>query len=332
MTAKMRWDILTEEHDLVIQSKQGNADAYSQLVKRYKNAVYAVAIARLGDTHVAEDVAQETFVKAWYNLNRLTDVEKFCGWLTTIARNSAEDWARKNKPVTMLNENHFMDKAINFTEEEVLRHERKETVWHALSRLDEKYRIVSILYFISELNSREIGAFLGISLSAVESRLRRSKDKLKKELFELAEEMLVTKKLGKEFENKVMKRIIGVSCINFPVRDVVQSAEWYVTHLGCILVRKPTPGGNAIIKLGEEGPTVFLHEESERTPLHFTRNGRPASLFELRTEDIDSFYQQLKEEGVQVSERYDNYPCSKYFDAVDPDGNTITIAEWFKVD
>lgn len=87
---------------------------------------------------------------------------------------------------------------------------------------------------------------------------------------------------------------------------------------------------NAIIKIGEVGPSVFLLQELERTPLHFTRNGKPASLFELRTMDIEAFYLQLKEEGIKVvGERYDNEPCSKYFDVYDPDGNAFTIAEWY---
>lgn len=149
----------------------------------------------------------------------------------------------------------------------------------------------------------------------------------------MADQTLSKQKLGEAFEQKAVKRIVGISCINFPVKNVDISAHWYVKHLGCKLVREPIrsiEGANAIIQLGEEGPNVFLHEETERTPLHFTRNGIPASLFELKTDDIESFYAQLKEEGVQVGERYDNFPCSKYVDVVDPDGNTITIAEWYK--
>lgn len=156
---------------------------------------------------------------------------------------------------------------------------------------------------------------------------------LKKELFELAEQTMVTQKLGKEFEQKVVKRIVGISCINLPVSNVEVSAQWYVQHLGCILVREPVRFSNgemnAIVKMGEEGITVMLHEELERTPLHFMRNGKPASLFELRTMDIDGFYHQLQEEGVVVGERYDNEPCAKYFNVCDPDGNTISIAEWY---
>jgi len=144
---------------------------------------------------------------------------------------------------------------------------------------------------------------------------------------------LSKQKVSEAFEQKLVKRIVGISCLNFPVKNVDISAQWYVRHLGCKLVREPmrsSSGANAIIQLGDEGPNVFLHEEAERTPLHFIRQGVPASLFELKTDDIEAFYAQLRKDGVQVGERYDNDPCSKYFDVVDPDGNTITIAEWIK--
>jgi RNA polymerase sigma factor (sigma-70 family) len=320
-----------KELELVIRAANGNADAFGQLISKYSNTVYAVAYSRLGDFHYAEDVAQEVFIKAWYNFDKLDEPNKFGGWLLSITRNSAKDIARKIKQTMEFDEQIMNSDLPQTIEAEVIRRENNKTVWAALNGMEEKYRIVTVLYFISGFKAREISNLLGISLSAVESRLRRSKEKLKKELYEMAKQTLESQKLGSEFEQKVLKRIVGVSCINFPVSNVEISAEWYVKYLGCILVREPKQFNgetNAIIKLGEDGPTVFLHEEKERTPLHFTRKGIPASIFELRTEDIESFYKQLKDEGVQVGERYDNLPCAKYFNVIDPDGNTISIAEW----
>ncbi|WP_274366026.1 GyrI-like domain-containing protein [Paenibacillus thermotolerans] len=126
------------------------------------------------------------------------------------------------------------------------------------------------------------------------------------------------------------KRISGLACINIPVRNVDVSASWYVENLGVILQREPTrfeQNANAIIQFGEDGPSVLMHEEKERTPLHFMRDGKPAPIFELRTDDADAFYKQLLEKGVTVSNRYDNLPCGKYFHVHDPDGNVITIVE-----
>jgi len=137
-------------------------------------------------------------------------------------------------------------------------------------------------------------------------------------------------RLDAAFVTKVMKRITGLACINLPVRDVNVSARWYVENLGVILLREPTrfdQGANAIVQLGENGPSVLMHEEKDLTPLHFMRNGKPAPIFELRTDDAEAFYTQLLEKGATVSNRHDNLPCGRYFHVHDPDGNVITIVE-----
>ncbi|QHW31729.1 sigma-70 family RNA polymerase sigma factor [Paenibacillus rhizovicinus] len=319
-----------EDRERVRQSVQGDTEAFRQLVGRYANAVFAAAYARLGNPHDAEDVAQEVFVKAWYNLSRLEEPEKFGSWLMSITRHTAEDWARKLKPAQGFEEAMLIGNSANFTEESVLRREQRQIVRAALEGLDEKYRQVTTLYYIGGYNAREIATLSDVSVSLVESRLRRAKAILKKELVALAEQTMTDQALGTAFVTKVMRRITGLACINLPVRNVDVSARWYVEQLGVILLREPTrfeQGANAIIQLGEHGPSVLMHEEEELTPLHFTRNGKPAPIFELRTDDADAFYAQLLEQGATVTNRYDNAPCGKYFHVHDPDGNVITIVE-----
>lgn len=219
----------SEEHLLVERASQGDVDSYSTLVTKYSNAVYAIAYGIVGDFHEAQDIAQEVFVKAWHNLNRI----------------------------------------------------------------------------------------------------RRSKQKLKEELVELVQDTLSTQMLGKEFEQRVVKRITGVACINLPVSNVDASKKWYVDHLGCTLVRDTLSFNgavNCLINLGE-GPTVLLHEEKEKYNLHFMRNGEPAPIFELLTEDIKEFYHQLKKEGVTVIGDITNSSCGDRFQVNDPDGNRITIIQ-----
>lgn len=319
-----------EDSILVRQSAQGNTETFGELVGRYANAVYLAAYSRLGDAHYAEDVAQEVFVKAWYNLTKLQDVSKFGSWLLRIARNTATDFARRMKPSVGFEDAVLTGSAENFTEKTFMRRERQQSVWKALGELDEKYRMVITQYYLGGYTATEISRMYDMSLGLVESRLRRAKTMLKKELFELVEQTMTKQKLGSELVAKVMKRITGLACINLPVRDVEVSAQWYVENLGVILLREPTrfeQNANAIIQLGDSGPSVLMHEEQELTPLHFTRNGKLAPIFELRTDDAEAFYTQLLENGVTVSNRYDNPPCGKYFHVHDPDGNVITIVE-----
>jgi hypothetical protein len=77
---------------------------------------FLTAYSRLGDSHEAEDVAQEVFVKEWYNLTKLQEASKFGSWLMSIARNTATDFTLKLKPTVGLEDAVLAGSAENFTE------------------------------------------------------------------------------------------------------------------------------------------------------------------------------------------------------------------------
>jgi RNA polymerase sigma factor (sigma-70 family) len=319
-----------EYKEVVESACQGDIEAYSALVSKYSNAVYATAFNVVGDFHYAQDIAQEVFVKAWNSLGMLADKEKFGSWLFTITKRLSIDWLRKrNISFVPLTEAYNIPDSVS-VEERAEIEERKVNVLEALYTLDEKYRQVTIMYYISEFNSREISHFLNISLSAVESRLRRSKEILKKELFEMVQEALSSHRVDKDIEQKVIRRITGVACINIPVRNIDESVGFYVNHLGCTLIRGilRTDDGesNAFIKLGN-GPILLLHQEKEQFNIHFMRNGNPAPMFELLIEDIMEFFLVLKNEGINVVGDINENSCGDRFQVSDPDGNRITIIQ-----
>jgi hypothetical protein len=101
---------------------------------------------------------------------------------------------------------------------------RTKKVWDALNSLDEKHRQVTILYFISGFNTREISKFLNISVGSTESRFRKAKEKLKKELISMIEETLINNKLDEAFERRVLERLQGVVVVYIPAIDLAQSA------------------------------------------------------------------------------------------------------------
>lgn len=316
----------TVDRDLVLQAAGGDVEAFGQLVNRYANTIYSAVLSKIHDFHTAEDVAQEVFVKAWHRMRHLQDPDKFGGWLVTIARNQAVDWLRKYRLEQPLATLETVNGMTESAEEATLEREYSRSVHSALNRLSEKLRAVAVMYFISGYNTREISSLLGIRLSAVESRLRRSKEKLKEELLEMADQMLATHKLDENFTEKVVRRIRGLACIKLPVGNLERSVDFYVRHIGSILVREPDKWREAVIKLGVEGPDVLLFEQSELMTLHFSHHGKETPIFELRTDNIDEFHALLTKEGMRVAERYDN-ECGKYFQVYDPDGNRITIVE-----
>jgi len=78
-------------------AQNGDMEAFRRLVDRYSNAVYAVIYSKLGDFHLAQDLAQETFLKAFLHLPQLKEAEKFGGWLLTTAVRLTADWHRSLK-------------------------------------------------------------------------------------------------------------------------------------------------------------------------------------------------------------------------------------------
>ena len=80
---------------LIRRTLQGDKDAFGFLVERYKGAVHTLAYRKLGDFHDAEDIAQETFLRAYQNLSSLKNPAQFAGWLYVITANCCKMYWRK---------------------------------------------------------------------------------------------------------------------------------------------------------------------------------------------------------------------------------------------
>ena len=311
---------MTDEY-LVKKVCDGEMDAFAILTSRYSNAVYATAYSTVGDFHLAQDIAQESFVRAWYKIHTLESKESFGSWLYAITKRISIDWLRK-KGLPL--EHYQLEQIVDpiSVDEKVETRERKRQVWNALNSLDEKYREVAVLYFISGFNLSEISKFLSISVSAAESRLRRSKDKLKKELSSLIEETLIANQLGDEFERKVMERLQGVVVVYIPALNLKESANWYekylgykVTHMGDIWsLEKP---GYLKIILSEIG--------CDTHPIQFNKADGKNAVMMIGTPDIDDYHEFLKQKGVEVTEILDRGICGKSFQMKDPAGNSIMV-------
>src|SRR5262245_53492858 len=84
----------TADAELVARSRLRDHEAFGQLVERHQRLVFGVALARCHDPALAEDLAQEAFVAAWRDLDRLRDGERVGSWVAGIARNLASSAAR----------------------------------------------------------------------------------------------------------------------------------------------------------------------------------------------------------------------------------------------
>ncbi|WP_191202620.1 sigma-70 family RNA polymerase sigma factor [Paenibacillus terricola] len=309
---------------LVRAAKEGDVEAFTVLVSTYSNVVHAASYQVVLDYYLAQDIAQETFVRAWYNLSQLENEETLGNWLYTIARRLSLDWLRKYRTKQVDSYSDLVDMRSEHTvEDAVLRNEKVEKVHQAFNQLDENHRNVVYMYFISGFNTREISEVLDISSNTVESRLRRAKLKMKKGLFEMAAEVLTTHKVDNQFSQRVKARIKAMITIDMHVSDLKKSLHFYVEMLGFELVRPPFHPDqdiedNAIIRI-EGGPNIILVKKRDSHNI-----GRSSIVFTYHTDDIEAVYALLRENGVRTNDRYDD-GCGQWFECFDPDGNLVNV-------
>ena len=163
--------------ELVTRARGGNADAFAALIGRYERTALSVAFAQLHDPHRAGDAVQEAFLRAWQELPRLQELQRFGGWLLQIVRNAAIDMRRRIRP----NVAEFPDLATSEQgPAEVLEGaDRAAAVKEALAQLDETTRTAVVMRYYEGLSAKEIGEALEMSPAAVDMRLSRARGQLR---------------------------------------------------------------------------------------------------------------------------------------------------------
>ena len=159
--------------ELVEAAVRGQTECFGELCERYYPAMVAVAHSILGDRHLAEDVAQETFAKACYKLSRLKDKNKFAGWLAVICRNVARDMAKARGRIDSIK-----DLSVVSLGTQESRGKDLSEVREAINKLPDLDREVIFLRYYNNLPYEEISQILGISKAAINGKLTRAKKKI----------------------------------------------------------------------------------------------------------------------------------------------------------
>ena len=156
---------------LVEAAIDGDPESFNELCRRYYPAMVAIAHSLIGDRHLAEDAAQETFAKAAVKLPQLRQTNKCAGWLATICRNQARDMARRGNGLQTTDE--FSTVAAKSD-----RDDSGDAVMQALNKLSAPARELVFLRYYDGLSYEQISGVLGISEQAINGRLRRAKKKM----------------------------------------------------------------------------------------------------------------------------------------------------------
>lgn len=158
---------------------------FEQLYQKYKNLVYYIANERLKDTHLSEDVVQDTFIQIAKNMEKFQDVssKRTKNLIACIANGKAIDLIRSRKNLHFYEESNFIGSYIgnqttNPPLEQVIQRENYNLLLQAISQMDETDKTILQFRYIYQFSSKESAKLLGITYKAATNQLYRAKQKL----------------------------------------------------------------------------------------------------------------------------------------------------------
>ncbi len=174
---------------LIQRTLDADDAAFAKLVEKYQKQVHTLVWRKIGDFHFAEEITQDTFLKAYQQLRTLRKPQRFASWLYVIASNLCGTWLRNQNIRTQLQQDidNTVTERLTYSEYVVTENNRiiaetqRDVVKKLLAKLGESERTIMTLHYFGEMSCPEIGAFLGVSANTVKSRLRRAQQRLKKE-------------------------------------------------------------------------------------------------------------------------------------------------------
>ena len=193
----------------------GDDAAFGILVGKYQKSIHALACRKISDFHYAEEIMQDTFLRAYKKLPTLKNPNQFAGWLHVIANRLCIDWMRSQKSVMQSLE----DTPVEEIEEAAYTHhvsEQWETertkschalVKKLLEKLPENERTVVTLYYLDELSTKEIGQFMGVSVNTITSRLHRARKRLQADQEFLEHEFFGHLQLSDNLKENIMSQL-----------------------------------------------------------------------------------------------------------------------------
>ena len=174
------------EHELVTRARHGDAEAFAALIEHYERFALAIAYAHAPDAAAAGDAVQDAFLRAWQQIGKLEDPARFAPWLMQIVRNAAIDLSRRAKPVLSDPQERAVEGADPVAA--AAEQETAAQIRAAIDQLEESTRSIVLLRYYQDLSTHQIAAQLGLSPGAVDMRLTRGRQELRRILGPLLNE------------------------------------------------------------------------------------------------------------------------------------------------
>jgi len=162
-------------------------DAQTRFVQQNLRRIFLLIYRIVGNVDDAQDLTQETFIKALQRQGQLKDLEKASHWLSRIAANTAIDFLRRNKKFAFVDVNHLSDTAhdaLENPEQCLLRGERKLQLDGGLAELTERERTALLLRDVEDMPADRVAALMNCSMATVRSHIANARIKFRRYLAE----------------------------------------------------------------------------------------------------------------------------------------------------
>lgn len=153
-------------------SLSDDREAFGILVGRYQSEIKRFFINLTGDAALSDDLAQETFLKAYVGIRSFKGMAKFSTWIYRIAYNEFYDYCRKRKEEIITEDTHISDTGYEISGD------TKMDVWKAVESLGEPERSIVVLFYIEDKPIKDIAKITSLPEGTVKSHISRAKSKL----------------------------------------------------------------------------------------------------------------------------------------------------------
>ncbi len=174
------------DREIIGRVLAGETDTFGELVDRYQHMVYTLAMRMLRNRELAEETAQDVFVKAYQSLDGFRGSAKFSTWLYKIAYHRILDVADREKRRQPFYQDAISEnperRDLQDTWTRLMEEERRDLVGQALERLEPDDRSLLSLFYLQEQSLRELAEITGLREGTVKVRLFRARERLKESL------------------------------------------------------------------------------------------------------------------------------------------------------
>ena len=183
----------------------GGPEGFAPIVRRYKDAVFGVALARVRDFHAAEDIAQNVLVAAFERLGTLVEPSRLGAWLRSMAIHQSIDHVRGRRAAADVREAMTAGTGSDGPGVQAEQQELRDRVLAAIGRLGKAQRETTTLFYIDGYSVAEVAAIQEVPVGTVKGRLHEARKRLKEELIAMVQDVLKSEAPREDFAGRVFQ-------------------------------------------------------------------------------------------------------------------------------